>query len=99
MGTTTQPNPRGRASTPRTRTEMELLAEISGKLDRVVAVLATQGKPRDKQMEILTAAGCESGFIGTLVGMTPSAVRTWQSRRRKAGEAPEADTAAEVATA
>ncbi len=56
--------------------------EISQKLDRVIAVLAVQGKDREKQIDILSAVGCDSAFIGNVVGLTASAVRGVQSRRR-----------------
>ena len=62
--------------------EAQLLQEISVKLDRVVAVLAAQGRDKDKQIDILGAAGCDSGFIGTVVGMTAPSVRKFQSRKR-----------------
>jgi len=67
--------------------EIALLQEISKKLDRVVAVLAVQGKERDKQIEILLAAGCDSAFVGTVVGLTGGAVRVFQSRQRTKGGA------------
>lgn len=63
--------------------EAALLREISAKLDRVVAVLAAQGKEKDKQVDILAAAGCDSNFIGVVVGMTGGAVRMRLSRQRK----------------
>src|SRR5688572_6897248 len=62
--------------------EIELLRDISMQLDRVIAVLAAQGKDRDRQIEILSAAGCDSNFVGTVVGMTAAAVRKYQSRQR-----------------
>ena len=62
--------------------DTNVLVEISLKLDRVIAVLAAQGKDREQQIDILSAAGCESNFIGTVVGMTGGAVRTFQSRRK-----------------
>jgi len=83
---------RGRDNSSRVKTEQELLVEISSKLDRVVAVLAAQGKPRETQIDILGAAGCDSSFIGTLVGLTAGAVRTLQSRRRKTGSGGDAAT-------
>jgi hypothetical protein len=64
------------------QTETALLREISTKLDRLIGVMAAQGKDRDKQIDILMAAGCDSAFIGTIVGMQPGAVRTLLSRRR-----------------
>lgn len=77
---------RGRAKanreSKRARTEVELLTEISAKLDRVVAVLAAQGKDRATQIDVLSSAGCDSAFIGTLLGITAGAVRKHQSRRK-----------------
>ena len=75
--------------------EATLLREISGKLDRVIAVLAAQGKDKSKQIEILSAAGCDSNLIGVVVGITGGAVRMLQSRQRKKtsrGSAEQAST-------
>lgn len=69
-------------STALPKTELDLLAEISTKLDRVVAVLATHGKDRDTQVAILAAARCDSSFIGMVVGLTPGAVRNLPGWRR-----------------
>lgn len=66
----------------RVRTELEVLEDISGKLDRITAVLAAQGKERDKQIDILSAGGCDSALIGTIVGITAGAVRMHRSRTR-----------------
>lgn len=62
--------------------EVQLLGEISTKLDRVIAVLAVQGKEKEKQIDILSSAGCDSNFIGVVVGMTGASVRKFQSRQR-----------------
>jgi hypothetical protein len=65
--------------------EVELLTEISKKLDRVVALLAAQGKPIDKQVQILVAAGNDSAFIGSVVGLTSARVRqldAWKRSKR-----------------
>ena len=78
-------NRKATGESKRVRSDVELLAEISSKLDRVVAVLAAQGKDRDAQIDILSGAGCDSAFIGSVVGVTAGAVRTHQSRRRGRG--------------
>lgn len=75
------------------RSERELLAEISAKLDRVIAVLAVQGKEKDQQIEALAAAGFDSAFIGRLVGITPGAVRMWFTRRRRTSSVSSTDVA------
>jgi hypothetical protein len=93
MGAVSQPAARGRNTPSRMRTEQELLVEISLKLDRLVAVLAAQGKPREIQIDILSAAGCDSLFIGTVVGLTAGRVRAIQSRRRKTGQETETSDA------
>jgi len=69
--------------------EAELLTEISKKLDRVVAVLAAQGKSIDKQVQILAAAGNDSAFIGSVVGLTPGRVRqldVWKRAKQGDGD-------------
>lgn len=82
---------------PPTSIEADLLRQISARLDRVVAVLAAQGKDKEKQIDILAAAGCDSSFIGIVVGMTASSVRKFQSRQRgKAARAPGNEAAAET---
>lgn len=94
-----RPAPRKKVSGPRALpSDSAVLAEISAKLDRVVAVLAAQGKERDRQIEILTAAGCDSAFVGAVVGMSASAVRMAQTRARRrqqpSPESPPDDEAA-----
>ena len=71
---------------PESGAEIGLLREISSKLDRLIAVTAAQGKDRDKQIAILSAAGCDSALIGAVVGLQPGAVRTYLSRRRPKGD-------------
>jgi len=75
------PKPRGKKTAP-TSPEVAALQDIGAKLDRVIAVLAAQDKDKDKQIDILSAAGCDSKFIGVVVGMTAASVRKFQSRRR-----------------
>ena len=65
--------------------ESELLTEISKKLDRVVALLPAQGKPIDRQVQILAAAGNDSTFISSVVGVTSARVRqldAWKRSKR-----------------
>lgn len=90
-----RPSPSRRASKPRAvraKTELELLGEINKKLDRVVAVLAAQGRDRDTQVAILAGAGCDSAFVGRLLKMTPGAVRNLPSWRRANADSSETDT-------
>lgn len=92
QGATPDTRKRGRANESaktravRPRTELELLSDISAKLDRVIAVLAAQGKERDTQVAILAAAGCDSTFVGRIVNMTPGAVRNLPGWRRSQGD-------------
>lgn len=68
------------------KSEIELLAEVSAKLDLVVAVLAAHGKDIKDQILILATAGCDSHFIGTVVGKTSGAVRNYAEWRQAKGE-------------
>lgn len=73
---------RTKATAARTKSETELLIDISAKLDRIVAVLAAEGKELNRQVSILASAGCDSGFIAIYTGKTPSAIRNlpgWRS--------------------
>jgi len=64
------------------KSEKELLREISEKLDKIIAVLATQGKNTDTQIDILHGFGWEWDEVGTLVGMKGDAVRMRYSRKK-----------------
>lgn len=78
--------------------ETQLLAEISEKLDRVIAVLAIQGKEKDKQIEILALTGLDSPFIASVIGTTSATVRTTDGwKRAKKAQVPIADVASSVA--
>lgn len=57
----------------------DLLHEISEKLDKIMGVLAIQGKDEDKQIEILKKLGFKSNLTGALLGLKESAVRNRKS--------------------
>lgn len=64
------------------KTELELLREIKGRLDRILGVLAVQGKDRASQVKILTGLGLSSQEIGELVGIRAESVRRMRSREK-----------------
>jgi len=70
--------------------ELDLLQEISQKLDQVIGLLAIQGKDRNAQLATLYALGYDSGQIAAIVGMSPGNVRRWksQSTRRRSRRSP-----------
>ncbi len=72
---------------PGERTERDLLAEISAKLDRLMGVMAIQGKDQDAQVNTLHALGFDSKTIGAMVGLSDSAVRGRKFRRKRAKKA------------
>ena len=53
----------------------ELLSEISKKLDKLMAILAIQGKDEDTQIKILKSQGFTSVDTGKLIGMKETTVR------------------------
>jgi len=57
------------------KTEREILAEMSGKLDRLIGLFATQGKTQDEQIRILRGMGFDWNFIGAASGLKPDAAR------------------------
>ena len=59
----------------------ELLAEINDKLDKVIVLLATQGRSEDEQIVVLRGLGYEWSFIGATVGLTAAAARKRYRRR------------------
>jgi hypothetical protein len=56
-------------------TEMDLLREISHKLDVLTGTMAIQGKEPAAQIRILTRLGLSSPEIGALLNMHPDSVR------------------------
>jgi len=63
------------------RSERQILEEISTKLERLLAVVAVQGRDADIQIRVLTKAGFSSSEIGALLGMHPTDVRHRRRRR------------------
>ena len=65
------------------KSEKELLEEISGKLDKIMGVLAIQGKEEDSQIRILKNQGFNSEEVGKLVGLKETTVRMRKSWKEK----------------
>jgi hypothetical protein len=65
------------------KTQTELLEEISGRLNKVIGLLAIQGKAQDDQIDILTALGFDSKTAGLFIGMSGDAVRKRRSDQKK----------------
>ncbi len=65
------------------KSEQELLAEISMKLDRLIGLSATQGRSVAQQLAILKGMGYDWGSIGLVVGMTANAARKCHTRHSK----------------
>ncbi len=64
------------------KTERELLAEVSQKLDRLIGLMVIQGKDLEAQINALYALGFNSATIGALVGLSDSTVRNRKLRRK-----------------
>ena len=52
-----------------TKSTEELLSEISQKLDKIIGILAIQGKDEDTQIRILKQLGFEAIEIGNILGV------------------------------
>jgi hypothetical protein len=61
---------------------MELLAEISHKLDMLMGVVVIQGKDAQSQVSILTKIGLSGPEIGALLEKSSDAVRQLRVRQR-----------------
>jgi hypothetical protein len=70
--------------------QLDLLRSIERKLDRVIGILAIQGKEKDEQLRILHALEFESGVIAALIGVTPGYARAWKSRQQNKKRASKA---------
>jgi len=57
------------------KSEKELLEGINEKLDKLIGILAIQGKNEDEQIRILKVLGFTSKQTGSLLGIEDSAIR------------------------
>jgi len=57
------------------KSEKELLEGINEKLDKLIGILAIQGKNEDEQIRILKVLGFTSKQTGSLIGIEDSAIR------------------------
>jgi len=73
----------GARSLTHKRDPSEILEEINRKFDKLLALIACQGKPTNTQIQILTKAGLTGEEIGGLLGISGDAVRHRRSTMRK----------------
>lgn len=71
------------ATKTKENSEIELLTEISIKLDYVIALLASQGKERDDQIKILVAQGFSNSIVAKLLGIPKGTVDMIRARKKK----------------
>lgn len=64
--------------------EIQLLTEISRKLDQLIGIHAIQGREQDEQIEILRGMGLNWDFVCGVVGLKPAAAKKRLQRRNKA---------------
>ena len=69
----------------REKSERELLAVISNKLDQVIGLLAIQQSDADDnaKIKLLYGLGLEPDTIASILGLSPSGVMNRMSRLRK----------------
>lgn len=65
------------------KSDVELLSEISSKLDYLIALMATQGKERDDQVKILVGQGFSNSIIAKLLGIPKGTVDMIRARKKK----------------
>jgi Holliday junction resolvasome RuvABC DNA-binding subunit len=65
------------------KTEKEILLEISVKLDKLIGVMATQGKSKEEQVKVLVALGFSNSEISGLTAMPRGTVCTIRANLRK----------------
>lgn len=64
-------------------TEKELLREISEKLDKLIGVIAIQGKNKDEQVKILVSLGFTNAEISKLTSMPKGTVDTIRAKSKR----------------
>lgn len=64
------------------KSDNELLQEINEKLEKLLGIIATQGKDLDSQIAIFRSIGWEWEEIGRFTGMKADAVRMRYSRKK-----------------
>lgn len=65
------------------KSDVELLSEISTKLDYLIALMATQGKERDDQIKILVGQGFSNSMVAKLLGIPKGTVDMIRARKKK----------------
>lgn len=63
----------------------KLLAEISGKLDKLIALKSIEGKSEDQQIRILQGYGFDWETVGKMLGVTANAAKKRFYRTRGDG--------------
>jgi len=65
------------------KTEKELLREMIEKLDKLIGVIAIQGKSKDDQIKVLVSLGFTNAEISKITGMPKGTVDTIRAKRKK----------------
>jgi DNA-directed RNA polymerase specialized sigma24 family protein len=63
--------------------EIDLLTQISRKLDRLIALIAVQGKDEAKQIAILKSLGLTYNEISDLTGIPEGTLKSRDHNKRK----------------
>jgi FixJ family two-component response regulator len=71
------------ASKTKTKSEVELLNEISTKMDYLIGLYACNGKERDEQIKILTSQGLANSTIAVLLGIPKGTVDSVRAKMKK----------------
>lgn len=64
-------------------TEIQLLQEISSKLDKLIAVFSIQGKEESKQIEILISQGLTYKHASEILGIPEGTIKSYFHRKKK----------------
>jgi hypothetical protein len=65
------------------KTEKDILIEMNKKLDRLIGILATQGKDRDDKIRILVSLGFSNSEISRLIGVPKGTVDSIRAKTQK----------------
>ncbi len=65
------------------QSELDLLGEISGKLDDLIAITIVQGKEKEEQIKILVERGYSNSAIGELLGIPKGTIDGIRAKAKK----------------
>ena len=65
------------------KTELEHLSDIAQKLDTLIGICASQGKPKEDQIKVLVSLGFTNTQISQMIGIPKGTVDVIRAKMKK----------------